>query len=135
MQPDLPQTQAQAQASALHELKLRVDDYSLERTGNRPLTFTGARIGFGTSKTHNSLEWMEVTIYKTLAGLFVADVDRFSVAEGTGICEAFTFTAPEELVTALQDSNGMLDRATLAACQEAANNDPAFKDGWVEKVP
>jgi hypothetical protein len=134
MQPDLSPTQTQAQASPLQELKLRVDDYSLERTGNRPLTFTGARIGFGTSKTHNSLEWMEVTLYKTLAGLFVADVDRFS-AEGTGICEAFTFTVPEELVTALQDANGMLDRATLAACLDAANNDHAFKDGWAEKVP
>lgn len=110
------------------------DEFSLERTGDRPLIFTGARIGFGTTKSHQSLEWTDVTIYKTAGGSYVADVDRFAVPPAGEFCQAYTYATPEALVGALQDSEGKLDRAAVAACQEAARNDAQFLKGWVERV-
>ena len=110
------------------------ENFSLDRTGDRPVIFSGARIGFGTSKTHESTEWTDVTIYKTVGGCYVTDIDNFSVVPGSELCLAFTFDSPEMLVASLRDPAGKLDRAALAACQDAARNDPDFTKWWGEKV-
>jgi hypothetical protein len=111
------------------------DQFSLNRTGDCPLVFSGARIGFGTSKTHTAAAWVDVTIYKTVGGAYIADVARCSAANGEEFCQAMTFAQVHHLVDSLRDADGKLDRASQAACEAAATNDESFMQGWRVRVP
>src|SRR4051812_41685540 len=95
------------------EKPLLTEEYTLDRTGHRPLRFKGTRIGFGTTKHHTSTEWTNVTIYKTAAGSYVADVEHVSLAQSeTDVSEAFTCGSAGELIAALHGADGRLDRAS-----------------------
>lgn len=53
-------------------------EYTLNRTGNAPLTFTGELIGIGgtrpASVTSTKLRWHELTLYKSRGGQLVAHI-------------------------------------------------------------
>jgi hypothetical protein len=112
------------------------EEFTLDRTGQRPLRFKGTRIGFGTTKHHTSTEWINVTVYKTVGGSYIADVERVSLSQSeSDVSEAFTCASPGELIAALHGDDGRLDRAAQAACEDAVKNDTDFMDAWAEVVP
>ena len=44
------------------------------------------------------------------------------------------FDQVRDLVEALRDPDGKLDRASQAACEGAAKNDEGFTKGWIVRV-
>lgn len=115
---------------------ISAEEFTLDRTGQRPLKFQGTRIGFGTTKHHDSTAWSEVTLYKTAGGRYIADVVYATQAQSEpDVSEALSCASADELIAALAGEDGKLDRAAFAACEDAVKTDTSFKEAWVETIP
>ncbi len=104
---------------------------SIKRTGLPPIVFNGHAIGSGSTHSHqgdSQNRWTEVDIYRTAAGRFIWHLAHMTCWQGEhdyfsgGSC-----ATAAECITALQDDQGNLGRASQEACEEAAKNDPDFK--------
>ena len=109
-----------------HTSAPRLEEFVLKRTGQRPLRFHGARIGFGTTKRHASPEWTNVAIYKTAAGRYIADIEHGRAYPAMSeISETLAAECVDELIAATCG----LDLATRVACALALQNALA-EDGF-----
>ena len=60
-----------------------IETYTVERDNERDITFTGERIGFGTSRTpYKDDRWTELSLYKTKGGKFVCSEIGYTKWQG-----------------------------------------------------
>ena len=116
-----------------------MQDYTIKRTGQAPLKFTGSVIGQGSTYHHtgpNQNRWTEVLISCTKRGKYVACVENHSQQEGERTyTKAQTFGTAAEVIAYLRvEGGGDLGRASQKALKEAALNDDGSAEGWVERV-
>lgn len=81
-------------------------EYSITRTGDRPLVFTGELIAVADGRFHAGQEqnrWHEIRIYRTSGGKYVLQVDYFTRWQGEdNVHYASTHDSAEALANALK---------------------------------
>ncbi|MEM6942182.1 MAG: hypothetical protein AAF565_00330 [Pseudomonadota bacterium] len=70
------------ETAGLSEMSAETESYWLQRTGRRPLAFSGSELCMAMSYVPGSRFWYEVNIYRASEGGFVVRVDMRSKAEG-----------------------------------------------------
>ncbi len=120
--------------------------YTVERDGQKNLTFTGEIIADASGRHYAGREqnrWTELTLYKTQGGKFVLQREYFTQWQGEeGSDHAEVCDTPQVVYDALvgngynDDDNGNpeLGRLDKILLKEAAEKDPAFAALLVEEV-
>lgn len=71
---------------------------TLERTGQRPLVFTGELIKTESTRRHNSSRWTDMSIYRTAGGKYVASMYHATCWQGEhDTCTAQVFATIEDM--------------------------------------
>ena len=113
--------------------------FTIDRTGELPLRFTGFEIGSGSTRTSSgdsSNRWTSVRIWRTKGGKYVVRAGNYTCWQGEqDHIRGASFATPAEVIDWLRsDNDGRLGRASQEACEEAANNDAEFAKAFVEEV-
>jgi len=118
-----------------------MDTFRLERTGDRPIIFTGTRLAHQSSQAPGKTEWTELTIYLTDTGRYVAETIGRSVRPGRIDRRAVSVTGPgdaEAVVANLRQTDaagvGYLTNIARAALAEAGEADTAISAALMERV-
>ncbi len=115
-----------------------MQDITIKRTGQPPLTFSGDKIGHGSTEIfegQRSNRWTTVDLYITKGGRFIAAVTNRTIWQGEhDYTKAASFKTPAEVLNFLKDDEGSLGRASQEACEEAAVANEQFKSSYVEPV-
>jgi hypothetical protein len=114
-----------------------MEKHTIKRDGLPPIAFTGERIASATSKTgtNDAGRWVDVEIYRTQGGSYVASVERITQweKERSAYAGASRKTAAE-LIDWLKKDDGTLGAVSQEAVESAAKTDPAFAAAWIETV-
>ncbi len=114
-----------------------MEKFTITRDGLPPIAFTGERIAAATSKTgiNDAGRWVNVSIYRTQGGAFVAAVERITQwdKERSAYAAASRKTAGE-LIDWLKKDDGTLGTVSQEAVEEAVKRAPEFAAAWVEVV-
>jgi hypothetical protein len=108
-----------------------MQDYTLVRQGLPPLKFTGTIIGQGNIGSEPS--GVTVTIYRTKAGRYIAQIERRH-REEIVYRNAAHYPAPSDIIIWLKEGEDTLGKASQDAIEKACENDPEFAGAWVETV-
>lgn len=116
-----------------------MDTFCIERTGDRPLRFTGQKLADQSSRAKGKQEWTEVRFYRTDTGCYVAETVGRSARPGRIDRRSATVSYdPEAMVASLRHTSPegvtYLTNLVLAALDEAAATDPAIAAALVERV-
>lgn len=116
-----------------------MDTFCIERSGDRPLRFTGEKLADQTSYVKGKPEWTEVRFYRTATGRYVTETVGRSARPGRiDRCATTVSDDPEAMVASLRRINdegtSYLTHIALAALDEAAAIDPAVEAALVERV-
>lgn len=116
-----------------------MEKHTITRDGDKPIVFTGERIGEGSTHSNqgsNEFRYTDVYIYRTKGGKYVVDVQHITRWQGEqSTSTAAALDTPDDVIAWLkEDNDGNLGRASQEACEEAAKNDEAFGKAFVEEV-
>jgi len=104
-----------------------MQDYTLIRQGLPPMKFTGNELGQG------NISGLTVTIFRTKAGRYVAQIERRH-REDIVYRNAAHYAAPSEIINWLKEDAETLGKASQDAIEKACSNDGAFAAAWVEVI-
>ncbi len=116
-----------------------MEKHTIKRDGLPPIAFTGELIGAGDNRVQDgnrANRWIEINIYRTQAGKFVASVERFTCWQGeNGDRSAISRATADEIIDWLRGPDGsVLGAVSQEAVEKAAKVEPAFAAAWIETV-
>jgi hypothetical protein len=116
----------------------KMEKYTIRRDGLPPIAFTGEPIAAASNHSHqgpNQNRWVNVEIYRTQGGAYVAAVERRTCWQGES--DAFSAAARKtaaEVIDWLKKDDGTIGDVSQDAVEQAVTNDPGFAAAWVEIV-
>jgi hypothetical protein len=108
------------------------EDFSLPRTGQLPLVFSGRLLGSGEL---GKRFWTRVDLYRTEGGAYVVHVTHGSHHEDNqGESRATVCQSVPDVIEAMRDRAGKLGGASTQALTQAAHRDSGIRDLATERV-
>jgi len=110
--------------------------YTILRDGQKNLRFTGEMLADVDNKWVADMvnnRWHELSLFKTKGGKYVLQEVYCTIYQGE--LEAYSakvLNTAKEVLEALTDGEGVLTDLDKKLMQQAAKNDSAFTDLWVE---
>ena len=112
-----------------------MDKHIIKRDGLPPISFTGEKIGAGSTRGHNTTRWTNVDIFRTQGGRYIVSVSRLTQWEGeSDHRQASSLASPAEVIEHLKEGLDELGSASQEAVERAVKEDPLFAAAWIEEV-
>ena len=115
-----------------------MEKFTIKRDGLPPIAFNGEVLAKADNTTQNgnrANRWIEVTIFRTQGGKYVASLDRYTRSEGESDRRAAVSRENAAgIIEWLKEDGDELGSVSQEAVEMAAKADPAFSAAWVEVV-
>ena len=117
-----------------------MQNYKINRTGDRPLSFSGEQIGCGTTKTISGPgqnRWTTVDLYLTVGQKYIAVVTNHTCWDGEHDYTAgWIADTADALLDYLKDEEtGKFGRASQEALEDAVEISPGLAAAYSMNVP